>query len=213
MNKINWMDHLVNLVVVIAGITIAFGLNKCSESNLLEEDKEAITVSLQSDLQKDIIGLKDHYELDSVTVFAIKWLIDSKDLDNNSDSLNWSLSKLSEFSRFTSNSVTYEGIKNTNRLNLFDLELRNQMIQYYLLDYNQINEVERYLVKNFDEKIVPDLLNAFDITTQEANLDFIKSKIFIQILYVQLNFLNQRMSSIKIALKHAYDLESALSKN
>lgn len=58
MKKINWMDHLVNLVVVIVGISIAFGLNRYSENKKEEKLEQEYLKSFSEDLKDDVAQLQ-----------------------------------------------------------------------------------------------------------------------------------------------------------
>ncbi|OEK00765.1 hypothetical protein BFP97_04250 [Roseivirga sp. 4D4] len=64
--KISWGLHLIELIVVIIGISIAFALEGWSESNKRNELEESYLASIEVDIDKDINDLQKI--VDSTTV-------------------------------------------------------------------------------------------------------------------------------------------------
>lgn len=52
--KINWTDHIVNLFVVILGISIVFWLNSWAESNRAEKLEDQYPEGIIKDIEHDM---------------------------------------------------------------------------------------------------------------------------------------------------------------
>ena len=204
------MDHLVNLMVVILGITIAFGLNQCSESLESKEDRQALINSFKQDLKEDVMAYQGLLRSDSISLVAIKSLMQANKAQLPIEQIMLSLQKFSELTNFTGNNVTYEGVKNSDRLNLFDLEMRNALVQYYLINYNAIHDREKYLIMNFDEYIVPNMMNVFDRSTNVIKVDFLQDETFWYTLNRHMLFTKQRMEAYERAYIQAKKLLKTL---
>ena len=57
MSKINWRDHLIQLIMVIIGITIALRLNNWGEQQKNSELREKYIASLITGLEHDVAML------------------------------------------------------------------------------------------------------------------------------------------------------------
>ena len=62
LRAVAWLDKLVDLLVVILGISIAFGINNWADGRKNERKKQRYLVSLKSDLQKDSVDLNSNLE-------------------------------------------------------------------------------------------------------------------------------------------------------
>ena len=60
LRAVAWLDKLVDLLVVILGISIAFGINNWADGRKNERKKEQYLVSLSRDLRVDSLALANH---------------------------------------------------------------------------------------------------------------------------------------------------------
>lgn len=194
MKKINWLDHLVNLVVVITGISVAFAMNNWkADRDKVKIEIEYLT-SLIQDLDKD---KNDHDSLitdDSTQLKALIKLFQLNEIGEVDDSVSWSLSQLGTFNSFDAHNTTFESLKNSGRLEtLWDLELRIIILENYHTSYNQIFNIEEYFQKNFDNNILPYFINefSFSLNIQESILH----KKFKSIVGLQISFLQQKIEA------------------
>ena len=146
MKKINWLDHIANLIVVILGISIAFYLEgyKEDKGNKIQERK--FLESMINNLQRDINALdtlaswnervsKALIALSDVSVFAASKL--------NDTTLAEYILTIQYNPAFTPQISTYESLKTSGKLELIeDFQLKNQIVELYEQTYGSSNEYE-----------------------------------------------------------------------
>jgi len=212
MKKINWLDHLVNLFVVIAGITIAFGLNKCSESDKLNELRITYIHSLINDLDADISELDTLIRDDEAAQGAFNFLSNMKQpAPASADSMYWSFRQLVTIGTFPEHGITFESMKNSGKFELIeDVELRMDMIRHYMAGYSAIHEVEKYYQLNFNEYLLPYLIN--NPVGDDYNEDFkiLSSSKFNSIFGLQRALLKQKVEAYKNNRNSAVELKNRL---
>ncbi len=215
MRKISWLDHFVNLIVVITGISVAFTLNNWSESRKVKSLQNTYIQSMIDDIDSDIA------ELDSLTirherdlkVFQRVMRVIDKPLSEDSAAL--ALSKISSMSTFDSRNITYESIKSSGKFELLDLKLRINIIEFYHHGYDQIEEIEAYYKNNFDNQIIPLILqfslddNIFSYEN-ELGSPLFKSEKFRTILALHISFLAQKIQAYRNGHELALNLEKEL---
>lgn len=194
MKKINWLDHLVNLVVVITGISVAFAMNNWkADRDKVKIEIEYLT-SLIQDLDKDKNDLDSLITDDSTQLKALIKLFQLNEIGEVDDSVSWSLSQLGTYNSFDAHNTTFESLKTSGRLEtLWDLELRIIILENYHTSYNQIFDIEEYFQKNFDNNILPYFINefSFSLNIQESILH----KKFKSIVGLQISFLQQKIEA------------------
>lgn len=139
-NKISWANYLIELLVVIIGISIAFAIEKRAER--LSEDKEifAILESFADDLERDIRGYADgQIPYNERKVAELDYILEklkAEELDD--DSLHVNIKRMfgSANSRITN--ATYESVKSSGKLeNITNVALRKQIVNHYQANYSQ----------------------------------------------------------------------------
>ena len=153
--KISWRNHLIELIVVIVGITIAFTLDGWSE----ERDERALEVeylnSLKSDLlndQNDMeIVLDSSQEISRIIVETFQLIYTNADVNNFKI---YHITSTYTAPYFYPNNGTYFSLVNSGDLNILgDFELKTGLTQLYNV---QLKELER--VDVFIKDLVRDLI-------------------------------------------------------
>lgn len=220
MKNINWLDHFINLFVVIIGISVAYALNNLNESDKVENLQKTYVQSMIDDLDVDLQDLDSMIlqDKEDLIIFQRVMAAQSHPLSNDSSAL--ALSRIASMSTFNSRNITYESIKSSGKFELLDLKLRIDIIEFYHHGYDQINEIEEYYKNNFDNQIIPILLqSAFNneangsAISEELNYDFLKKDGFRTILALHISFLTQKIQAYQNGYKLALKLEKELKAN
>ncbi len=216
MRKISWLDHFINLIVVIAGISVAYTLNNWNESRKVSELQGTYIQSMVDDLDFDIA------ELDSLTIadeqnlmiFQRVMRVISEPLSE--DSSAFALSRIASMTTFDSRNITYESIKSSGKFELLDLELRINIIEFYHHGYERIEEIESYYKNNFDNQIIPLILQSsledhiFDSEGNKRGYSLFTSEKFRTIMALHISFLTQKIQAYKNGHQLALNLEKEL---
>ncbi|MDN5204846.1 hypothetical protein QQ008_25875 [Fulvivirgaceae bacterium BMA10] len=214
-NKINWLSHFIELVVVIIGITVAFTINKWSESRGEKELEVSILKSLQSELQKDIDVYKDHQiprnKLNAGYIEGLSSIIDSNDLEH--DSLYFYLDRFMRFNNWRITRSTYESLKSTNRMDIIsNFELKKNVIALYEHRSGQ-NDFVIDLNKNFLTKMQDYLIKNSSLYFQENTTDlaFLRDREFRNLLANWLNLTKGKIKEFEITLEACEQLHQAVT--
>tara|TARA_B100001245_G_C22822603_1_gene395847 strand:- start:317 stop:976 length:660 start_codon:yes stop_codon:yes gene_type:complete len=192
MKKINWPDHLTNLLVVILGITIAFYLESWKDINKSQKLEQQYLKSLAVDLKNDrsyldtllIINKSIEHSLDVLTGATIG-------KPYHEDSLVTHLLSTQFIPPFKPQKVTYESLKATGSLEVIsDFELRNIIVelyeQYYrgsqefdqaVSDHTQ-NYIQPYFIKNLTYISPGKIKTGFLKENEVRNMFFAEKNIF-----------------------------------
>lgn len=155
--KINWLDHLIGLLVVIFGITIAFYLNNWNEGRQTKRQEQKILNSLLTELGEDSINLQHLIDttlyMEKKSSMLIKVFEDSNAVSK--DSLFFYLLPLYSYFKFSPRNVTYNSMIFSGKLDIIsDFELSKDIISLYNSKYDEVATVdELHRVEVFDLKI------------------------------------------------------------
>lgn len=187
--KINWKDHLVNLIVVILGISIAYWLNNWSESKKQAKLERVYLEGIKKDLGEDIEELeylvdfteKQIKSLDRITAFIAKRPVAEDSLTNDLFQAQYNLP-------FTPQNTTYQSLMSSGKMDMIkDFDLRYKVIELY----NQ-GHVS---------------LEIWDDTCADQIDDFVKPIVFEEMTFIAPNridfklFQNRQLSNSFFALR------------
>jgi hypothetical protein len=84
-NNVHWSDKLINVLVVVLDITIAFWLNNWQETRKNKASEQRYLVALQTDLSKDTVSLLAITEDMDTILYSIErmLILASKTLEKN----------------------------------------------------------------------------------------------------------------------------------
>lgn len=155
--RINWLDHLMALLVVIFGITIAFYLNNWNEARQIERQEQKILNSLLTELREDSINLQ--HLIDTTLYMERKSSILLKVFESSNsiskDSLFYYMLPLYSYYKFSPRDVTYNSLIFSGKLDVIsDFDLSKDIISLYNSKYDEVATVdELHRVEVFDLKI------------------------------------------------------------
>lgn len=149
MKNIKWLNHIIELVIVILSILIAFSINKCSDNRKVEKREQIYLSSFLEELNEDLP------ELDTVIIRTkkiergLEQIIDVMEGDNpNVDSLHHYIND-GLFSLYVEDptTTTFVSLQSSGSLDIIEgFELRKLIV-----DYNDLI-VNLDFIKNWDFK-------------------------------------------------------------
>lgn len=213
MKKINWFDHLINLLVVIVGISVAYALNNWNQSRKVALLQKTYVQSMVDDLDFDINELDSLIDYENENLKIFRRVISAKNHPLSEDSTQLAIARIASLNTFSSRNITYESIKSSGKFELLNLKLRIDIIEFYHKGYEQIEAIEEYYRLNFDNQIIPMLLHdAFNGETG-LNPSIFKSEKFRTVMGLHISFLTQKIQAYKSGHNLALKLEKELKVN
>ena len=210
MRNISWLDHFVNLIVVVTGITVAFALGNWNEEQKVKALQDTYIESMIGDINVDIAHLDSLIKDEETNLDIYKRILQANKKPLSNDSAQIAISKVAQLNSFSSRNITYESIKSSGKFELLDLKLRIDIIEFYHSGYEQIEQIEAYYKMNFDNQIIPFLIHEAFAGQEGLNADVISSTKFRTILGLHINFLIQKIDAYKEGHRLAEKLKNEL---
>jgi len=153
---IGWRNKFVDLIVVVAGIYIAFALNNWQEDKRKETLQKQYLTSLRDDL------VKDQKIVDDDLVALLRQTEKTKKLSAyalgatySKDSLYHYLTGILSVTTFYPNNYTFQSIIHSGDLTHFtDVEFIRALTELYNGTYMTMKEIDRIQLDSFQEHIV-----------------------------------------------------------
>lgn len=152
--KINWRYALGELLIVIAGITIAFMVNNWAERRADKEQALLYLQNLQSDLEADMLSLNNNLDKLQNTATAIENYIPHlfQTLPGRDTVPGVLFRKIHDYVYFFPHDATYRSMLHSGDFKLIpDFSLKNRIVEHYS-SYNKLfKELDRYehFAKNY----------------------------------------------------------------
>ena len=210
MKKINWLEHGIELLVVIIGISIAFWLNRWSERRRDYAQEQDYLVALVEDLEQDAGTLRHIMKVDTVKLRQLDSLIGFTYNPSEAPSPK-------VFSYYINNNyylpikprvVTYQIMTSTGGLNLLrDAEMRQRIVEYYNLIQYGVATLDEALEKHVESYTVHYFTN--NVRFERAGKikkDFLQDPVFLNIMYGQRGLVARRMEFYQKTLNGVQDL-------
>ena len=167
--KINWKNHLIELVVVVIGITIAFMLENWRQESAVREMEEKYIQSFKDDLQHDATTLDSIATAVQNKIYLLQTFIsDLKEGNLKRVNAEKVISDMLSNHSFFPKQAVYESIKNSGGMNIIsDYEVKEAIVAYYSLNDDL----------RLKEEVFFDYLQTFVFPFVYRNLDFLSGKI------------------------------------
>ena len=211
--KINWTNHIIELLVVFLGITAGFVLQNDKEQNQNKEFEQKYIVGFRDNVAENIESLQEGIQRDSLwlaeSTYALK-LIATASL--KLDSANSLIKSMIYYSEFSEQTTTYENILNSGNLNLIeDYDLKQKIVEYHkgLEDFQLL---ETYFHDYFSETLMPFLMINYDLFNQKLTISNThKSILFKNIFGTHFSLTQQRFEGYKRLLDESMKMEKLLT--
>src|SRR5210317_1009185 len=210
---IDWKSKLIDLLIVIIGITIAFQLNNFNESNKSNAQERDYLKSFYEENRDNELALSSALEFALKTksdIDTLKQVLLSKDYeDDRIENLSASMMALSDF---LPTLVTMENITQSGEFKLIsDLEYRERLIDTYN-SYQTTSQLESILSDYVDEYVTPFFFRNIrfsDFTSLHDN--FKESPEFENIVIGYDALLTQKLKGYEENLKKLKELNQLLT--
>ncbi|WP_436517018.1 DUF6090 family protein [Ekhidna sp. To15] len=187
MKKVNWLDHIANLLVVILGISIAFYLEsyKEEESNRAQERKylESLIKDLDTDIEYlDTLGAFNERISEALVTLSEASL--GRPYGNDTALMNYTLT-IQYNPPFSPQRTTYESLKASGKMDLIgSFEIRNQVVELYEQYYRGTNEYDASLNEHIRDFVKPFYMENVRFTSsQSIGPDFLSKNEFRNVIF------------------------------
>jgi len=212
--KIDWSNHLIELIVVFIGITLAFMLNNWRADYTDRQMADKYITSFRDDIASD------HARLDSIINSnenklgrISKFITSLKNKNSTIDDAERIMGDLAEINPFFPKINTYESIKNSGNLNILtNYEIKEKLIQYYqsLEEKKLVEEVNMLYINNY---IIPFIHQNADFLNQRIiNKHVLKNHRFTNLIIGYYQLLIQQVDTYKSIYEVNEELELMLAK-
>ncbi len=185
--KINWLDHIANLLVVILGITIAFYLEGYREDKANQRQEAKYIGGLIKDLETDLEVMDTLIQVNRLIADAVVYLSDATIGESyDKDSLGIKLLSIQYNPPFDPQRITYESLKSSGDMDLIsDFELRNGVIELYEQYYKGTDQYDDVIDQNLRDLYKPYYVKNIVFTSRMmVKDDFLDSHEFANIIFV-----------------------------
>lgn len=210
MKSINWKDHLVNLIVVILGISIAFYLEGWREDrqNLKLEIKYLNDLSI--DLAYDEGLLDTLLIVDSINIQKIEDMLD-RSANGQRMEFDGVFLDLVYYVPFSPKTVTYQTVINGGKLEVISAyEVQNAIVFLYNQLYGGIDTWDEHLIKHIDTYLKPLTIEGIKIKSNRISSTLLKNESYINALVLYKSMLEQSMQLREITLDHVQKTKAML---
>ena len=211
--KIDWKSKLIDLLIVITGITIAFQLNNLNESNKSKTQEKDYLKSFYEENRDNESSLSLALEFAFKTkndIDSLKQILLSKNYeDDRIKNLSASMTVLSDFH---TSLITMENITASGDFELIsDFEYREKLIDTYN-SYQTTSQLEGILSDYVNQYVTPfffENVRFSDFTSLKEN--FIKNREFENIVLGYDALLTQKLKGYEVNLEKLKELNQLLT--
>ncbi|GEM_PF-2130270 len=185
-NRLSLKSILVDLLIVIIGITIAFWLNNWNEARKLKEVEISFITDLKEEMLSDSSLFSFHVGISETTIKRLDTFIEiCKSKDYTNDSLNFYVNSLMDRNFWLLNSNSYQTLVAGGKLDVISsIEYRKLINRFYtsrVIDTRRVSdEGNRFL----EDHLRPFLYKNSDwyINTYNVDPSFVKTREFQNLL-------------------------------
>ncbi len=208
--SINWVDHTINFIVVIVGVTIAFYLSNRKEySEQIQLEKYSLE-SIVADLNEDILFLQE--STDTIRILKSKlnsFIGQLLSGQVNRDSLFQNIGILYVQIPFLPKDNSYQSLVASGKLDVIrDFELRKQLTELYHRHYQAIKLVDQMSTQQKNSLVLPYLMTLNLGRPQSININ---DPIFVNANMYSRYYLTQKFEMDSTALQSAIRLRDTIN--
>jgi hypothetical protein len=178
-SKIKWKEYLIELLVVIIGITIAFGIENYAANQKQRSEELLHLKGIVDDLETDLRIFEEFMGYNETTLKYVQRL-NSLILNRqvNHDSLNFLLIRAGWISNYEPRNISYNSLRTSGGLDkLRSFELRKQIVYHYEHKMKNVYFQNEIHSNYLHEYITPIQLKYSDFTSREGvNRDFFQQR-------------------------------------
>ncbi|MEO1054046.1 MAG: DUF6090 family protein [Bacteroidota bacterium] len=215
-SRVNWTVHLVELIVVIIGVSIAFQLSNWKEStrnsNLEKEYIHGFVTDLEDDIKllTQLIDTSKYYLKmnEKLTNTIVR-------LDYDNDSLFYYVISLYSYSEFISQDNTYESWKSSVGMDIIsDFKLRKKITTLYNFHYKNLRILDGFQRTHQFDRIGPYINRNVRFTGRPVllNTDFLDDNYFTNLTFSARYSLANKIRQYELTREKAEALKTELEQ-
>lgn len=216
LKNINWKDHLVNLVVVILGITIAFYLEGWRGAKADERLEDQYLMAIREDLKHDLEYLDTLMQINQEHL-GIQTALSRASIQQpyTKDSLAYFMRMIQYSLPFTAQMTTYESMKFSGRVEIIgDFNLRNRIVELYEQYYRGMRQYDEAVHDHLTRYIQPFSIQELVYTgSNQLEDDFLHSNRFRNMIFPYLVLSQERLRFYRITRSAISDVLNEIEKN
>jgi len=211
--NIDWKSKIIELLIVILGITISFQLNNLNESSKLNAKEKDYLISFFNENkfnESNLIEVLEFSMQQKEIIDTLKNIFESKVYSDNK--IMDYIAKMMILANSNPTITTMESITASSAFELIkDTELRKSLINTYNT-FNTIVSYENFLSAYVDKHLTPYIFNNIRLKDfTPINSDFIKDPLFENIVLGYDALLYQQIKGYEESLKKVKQLDQLLT--
>lgn len=212
--KANWWDHIINLVVVFLGVTIAFQLGNWKEIREQKQLEKDFCINMIADLESDLDGLKMAKDTIPFLVKGFNQILQTGYSKNFQDSsLMKNVYLLYHQMYFLPHPVTYTSYVNAGKIDIIkDLDLKRSITNYYEIYLGFVERMEKGAEDYRSIQFLPYVMKNVRYAGQDrlADFAFFQDPYFYNLLIGRIRLEEGKLYAYEMALMHAETLKEQL---
>ena len=164
----SWSNYLIELLIVIIGITIAFWLSNLAESSNNRKQMTTYLSDIKNDLKTDSIRLTRNIrnnELKSKTLLkSLEFIKQTASID----SVLVTVLQIGEYDFFKPDNFTLTSLIQSGDLKLIESKETKRELLRLLKMYDSVEDMQNNFLDALDQNYFPMLLSRVDMTVLEA---------------------------------------------
>lgn len=220
-----WPEYILEIIVVIIGITISFGLNNIKEDASNSKLEQGFIKGLMDDISSDIKDLEETIRQTEIVIRSGQTLLDQSDAEKltieKKEFVNL-VRSIVERPSFVSKNATFSALKSSVSLQLIqDMELKN-----LLFDYDQQYQALKIVEAAEQQETVaitgPYIIKYIPLADSKRSDDWLKNLAmenilsdveFVNNVILRLEKRKELLEGYKKVLDLAHQIQDALKRN
>jgi hypothetical protein len=210
-----WKSKLIDLLIVIIGITIAFQLNTWNVSNKSAKEVQGYLISFEEETKANQSSLTESIEFlraSKSDVDSLLILLQLKNYDD--DRISLSIARMMSIENFSPSITTMENIKASGKFDqIGNIDLRKQLIETYASYANTVmfDQVTMAYTHDFTTPFFFDNIRFSDLSSLNDN--FLADPEFENIVIGYLTLLTQQIKGHEGSLEEVNTLLENLTQS
>ena len=208
-NQVNWVDHIINVLSVIIGVSLAFWVNDSAERSKKARDLEAIVVSFIDELASDSATYVDYQiplNIKQVEdIQAVIQFLAAKEYD----SLIVYFESAIGLNNYDPTSTTFNSLSSSGKLELIeDFALKQAINTYHTVDVQEAELRGKFQIDFYINELLPWLMYNLDLTNPDMEkVDKVK---LTNLLIVYAGIIENKIKQYEYVAEEAGSLKAKL---
>ncbi len=212
--KRDWLDHFLNFVSVILGVSLAFYVSNWSDQQKEKNEIDLIVSSFIDELQLDISTYQDfqipYNDNQAKIIDEVLQELTTKEID---DSTQIKIIRAFSVNSYRPIDVTFNSINTSGKINLIkDFQLRKDLSKYYQILAVESQNRGEVQVEFFGDQILPWMIENNNLIEPDI-ASLLGNQVFINQLIVYQSFIQNKNRSYKQLSEEATKLVQRLKDN